>query len=102
MNDSTLPQESLEVANQDPNHDIKSFKFGFRTLEDNETGVKTKRPTIEVKLPVLSFEGIVSTMRGGGKGLELLQQAVETVYTDYIKDLLGEDQSITPREFPLR
>jgi hypothetical protein len=91
---------ALAVENADKYHDIRELKFGFRKQKDADTGVETKRPTIEVKLPVLSFEGIVQVLQNGGKGLELLHQAVENVYTDFIKEQLAADAKIDATNFP--
>lgn len=89
------------VANVDPKLDNKEFKFGFRTQKDAETGVETKRPTVEVKVGVLSIEGIIDVLtRGDAKEIELLQQAVENVYTDNIKSYLGENAQVTSDNFP--
>lgn len=89
------------VANVDKLHDVKELKFGFRTQKDAETGVETKRATVEVKLPVLSVEGIIDVLqRGDAKEMELLQQAIENTYTDFIKSKLAEDASLTSENFP--
>lgn len=92
--------DALAIENTDKFHDVKELKFGFRTIKDADTGVETKRPTVEVKLPVLSFEGIVQVLQNGGKQLELLMQAVEGTYADFIKSKLAEDATITSENFP--
>lgn len=100
-NNSVLAAATGEiVVKHDKNHDLKDMKFGFRKVTDTDTGVETRRATVEVKLPVVSFEGIVAILQDGGKGLELLTQAVESVYSDYIKSLLAEDATITSENFP--
>lgn len=89
------------VLSRDPRFDLKDMKFSFRTVKDAETGVETKRPTVEVKLPVLSYEGIGDILMGSDvKAQELLLQAVESVYADYIKSLLAEDPTLTSDNFP--
>jgi hypothetical protein len=88
------------VANVDKNLDNKEMKFSFRTQEDPDTGVKTKRAPIEVVIPVLSIEGIIDVLQRGGKELELLQQAVENVYAEFAKSVVAEDSTITSDNFP--
>ena len=103
MDTSTSVQtnpESAIVANFDKMVDFKEMKFGFRTIKDAETGVETKRETIEVKIPVPSIEGMIAIFEAGGKSLDLLQQAVQEVIASAIKDRLGDDSSITSVNFP--
>ena len=87
-------------ANFDKMVDFKEMKFGFRTIKDAETGVETKRETIEVKIPVPSIEGLIAIFEAGGKSLDLLQQAVQEVIASAIKDRLSDDSSITSVNFP--
>lgn len=87
-------------ANHDPLVDYKETSFNFRRTKDSETGVETKRDSIVVKLAVPSVEGIVKMLEAGGKELELLQNAVESTITDYVKSMLSDDQTITTENFP--
>ena len=98
----TNPESSTPAinANFDKMVDFKEMKFGFRTIKDAETGVETKRETIEVKIPVPSIEGLIAVFEAGGKGLDLLQQAVQEVIATAIKDRLSDDSSITAVNFP--
>ena len=88
-------------ANVDPNTTVKEKKFGFRTIEDKETGTKTKRPNVELKVPVLNVNGIIDVLQRGGKELELLLVAVEEQYDSFIKDMLGSNEALTTENFPL-
>lgn len=90
------------MVNPDPLHDTKEFKFGFRTIEDKETGTKTKRPNVEIKHKVISFEGLVAILStpGDSKEKQLLFSAVESVYVDAIKDYLADNESVTSENFP--
>jgi hypothetical protein len=97
---------ATEIHNPDPNHQVVEMKFGFRTKKDETSGVETKRPAVEVKLPVLSFEGLVSVLKNAGteagkKQYELLQQAVQGVYEANIKDFLADNENITSENFPI-
>lgn len=81
--------------------DYQDFSFTFRKTKDEETGVETKRPNVEVKLPVPSIEGIVDILQKGGKPLELLQSAVASVISDYVKSMLNDDATLTSDNFPV-
>jgi hypothetical protein len=87
-------------VNPDPLHDVKPFKFGFRTVKDKETGTESKRPNVEVNVKVLSFEGLVEVLQKEGKEKDLVFAAIHSVYEDYIKDLLADDEKITTENFP--
>jgi hypothetical protein len=86
-------------ANHDPLIDRKEVTFSFRKTKDPDTGVETKRENIDVVIEVPSVEGIVKMLQDGGKSLELLQSAVESTITDYIKSALSDDRSITSENF---
>jgi hypothetical protein len=89
------------LANVDQNHVVKDFKFGFRTIKDEETGISSKRPDIEIKLPVLGINGIIAILESGDeKQQQLLLQAVEDQYTGFIKATLADDQAINTDNFP--
>jgi hypothetical protein len=45
-------------------------------------------------------EGIIEILKAGGKGLELLQSAVENVVVDYARQRLADNISITSDNFP--
>lgn len=92
--------ETIQAAH-DPLVDIIDMKFAFRKTKDEETGVETKRPNVELKVPVLSIEGIVKVLETGGKGSELLVQSVRDTYDSYIKSLLSDDASLTSENFPM-
>lgn len=85
----------------DPLVDYKELTFNFRKTKDAETGVETKRKAVTAKIPVPSVEGIVKMLEEGGKPLELLQNAVESTITDYVKQLLSDDDKITSENFPV-
>lgn len=93
-------QAQTIAANHNPLVDVKEFNFTFRKTKDEESGVETKRNAVTAKLQVPSVEGIVKILEQGGKGLELLQQAVESVIQDYAKSLLADDGTITSDNFP--
>lgn len=97
MNDTTSPI----TANFDNKVDYHAVKFGFRSIKDKETGVETKRATVELsKLPVPSVEGIVAILEHGNeKSLALLQEAVADVIISRARDIINENESITSDNF---
>lgn len=87
-------------ANHNPLIDTKEITFGFRKTKDADTGIESKRDAVIARLPIPSVEGIVAILQAGGPGLELLQNAVESTITDYVKSLLSDDTEITSDNFP--
>ena len=77
----------------------RDFKFSFKT--DKETGFK--RPTVELRLPVLSVEGIIDILQNGEdrpKELELLLDVLaESVY-DQARAIVNDDEAISQDNFP--
>ena len=88
------------IVNFDNKLDYKSAKFNFRKVKDAETGVETKRATVELdKLPVPSVEGIVAILQTGGKALDLLLEAVAEVIINRARDVINENESLTSENF---
>lgn len=93
MSDNTI------AANFDNTVDLKDYKFNFKTTKDKETGEESKRPSIELKLPIPSVEGIVKILENGGKGLELLQEAVASIIIAQARSILNDNEAMTGAEF---
>lgn len=87
-------------ANFDNTVDVKEYKFHFKTVKDKDSGIETKRPTIELKLPVPSIEGIIKILEAGGKQLELLQSAVGDIIVAQARSLLSDNENMTAENFP--
>lgn len=88
------------IVNFDNKLDYKEGKFGFRKVTDKETGVETKRNTVELaKIPVPSIEGIVAILEAGGKSLDLLLEAVTEVVLTRARDYINENESVTSDNF---
>lgn len=92
-------------ANFDALIDIVPVKFNFKKTADTEDefGNKiegTKRPSLELDLPVLSVEGIIKVMEVGGKELELLREAVNDVIVARARQIINDDEAITADSFP--
>ena len=100
----TQTTPTTQAAEVSPNFnkliDLKSAKFNFRKVKDAETGVETKRATVELdKIPVPSVEGLVSIFNAGGKGLDLLMEAVQDVIINRARDVINAAETITSENF---
>lgn len=80
--------------------DNREVKFNFRTTKDEATGLETKRPSVELTLPVPSVEGIIAILKAGGKGLELLQEAVADVVVARAREIVSDKEDATAENFP--
>jgi hypothetical protein len=89
------------VANHNPLVDTKEFTFNFRKVKNEETGIESKRDSVTARLAVPSVEGIIKILEEGGKPLELLLSLVESGVTDYAKQRLADDPSLTSENFPV-
>ena len=110
QNQTAPTAEQVEVAKQELHNqivarfnnlvDTKEFKFSFKT--DKETGVK--RPTVELRLPVLSVEGIVDILQNGEerpKELELLLEVLGDAIYEQARSIVNDTEDITQENFPL-
>jgi len=87
-------------ANFDNKVDSKECKFHFKKVTDKDSGIETKRPTVELNLPVPSVEGIIAILEAGGKQLELLQSAVADVVIAQARSILNDSESMSADNFP--
>ena len=60
-----------------------------------------KRQAVELKLPVPSMEGIVEILKAGGKGLELLQDALLATVKGVASDFVSADEKISQDTLPV-
>lgn len=84
--------------------DVKDYKFHFKKIKDEKTGLESKRPTVELSLPVLSVEGVIDIIEHGverPKELELLMEAVAEVIQDRARELVNSKEDISQENFPL-
>jgi hypothetical protein len=88
------------AANFDNLVDKVAVKFNFRKVKDEATGLESKRPTVELELPLLSVEGIVKEFEAGGKRLELIVEAVREVQIARARELVNDKEDITSANFP--
>lgn len=75
--------------------DAKDFKFRFK--KDN---LGNQRATVELRGPVPSVEGIVSILEKGGKGLELLQDAMYDVVRGALGSFVADNESASQDNIP--
>jgi hypothetical protein len=87
--------DSINV-NVDNTVDLKEFKFRFK-----KDKLGNQRPTVELKLPVPSVEGIVSILERGGKGLELLLDVVSDTIRSAAASYVADDEKISQTSFPV-
>lgn len=89
--------------------DVKPTKFNFKKVEEKDEQGKvlstSKRPSVEVEIPVPSVEGIVAILENGQqnpKALELLLEAVANVIMDQGRSVINANESITDQSnFPI-
>lgn len=93
MTDTTT--QSGVTANFDNTVDFKDFTFHFK-----KDKLGNKRPSVELKLPIPSVEGIVAILEKGGKELELLQDAIYDVIRSQAAQIVSDDEKITQATFP--
>lgn len=89
------------VANYDFSIDARATIFNFKKSKDKDTGLETVRKPVTLVLPYPSVEGIADILRAGGKQLQLLFDAVESVINSAARDLLYEDTDLNAANFPV-
>ena len=87
-------------ANFDNTVDKVDVKFNFRKVKDEATGLESKRPTVEIPLPLLSVEGLVAAVQAGGKQLDLVIEAVRQVQIDRAREIVNDNENISAENFP--
>jgi hypothetical protein len=83
-------------ANFDNTVDMRDFKFNFRKDE-----LGNKRPSVELKLPVPSVEGIIAILQAGGKQLEFLQEIVADAIAAQARTIIDAKEDISQETFPM-
>lgn len=92
--------ESIKV-NYDFKVTTKPVNFNFKKSVDKITGIETIRKPVQLAIPYPSVEGVVNILETGGKGLELLMEAIEGVVNSAARDLLYEDEKLNAATFPV-
>lgn len=92
--------ESIKV-NYDFSVTTKPVSFNFKKSKDKVTGIETIREAVQLAIPYPSMDGIVNILEKGGKGLELLVEAIENVVNAASRDLLYDDVTLNAATFPV-
>lgn len=87
-------------ANFNNQVDVVETNFHFRKVKDEATKIETKRPTVTIPVPAPSVEGIVAILETGGKGLELLLEAVRDKIVEQARELINDNEALTADNFP--
>lgn len=88
--------------------DVVPTKFFFKKVKEvddkgKETGIETKRPTIELPIIRPSFEGILEFLKlPDSKEAKLIMEAVGEVATSRARELINENENLTAENFDLR
>jgi hypothetical protein len=80
---------------------VKDVMFNFKKSKDKTTGIEIERKPVALAVPYVSVEGIVAILEAGGKELELLQDAMETIVNAQAREILYDDTSLTAATFPV-
>jgi len=78
---------------------VKPVIFNFKTTKD-ENGISYKRDSLEIPCPMPNMQGLVDIIEAGGKQLELLMDAVESVVIQTARSFISEDESLNAINFP--
>lgn len=82
--------------------DVNETSFHFRKVKDKDTGIETKRATVTIPVPAPSVEGIIEILQAGGKGLELLQEAVRSIVIEQAREYINDTTDVTVDSFPYK
>ena len=74
-------------------------EFTFRKQKDDSV-IEYKRDTLVVPLPIPTINGVLSIIEEGGKGAELLREAVTEVIKTQARSLISEDEKLNAANFP--
>jgi hypothetical protein len=82
--------------------DVVPVKFHFKTKEDEVTKQKTRRPTVELKLPLVNLNGIIEIINSGDeKMITLMVDSLREVQVGQARNVVNEKEDITQDNFPL-
>lgn len=85
-----------------PGHvDLSSVQFNFKKTKDKDTGIETVRQPLQLAVPYPSVQGIIHILETGGKGLELLVDAVKAVVDAQVRSLINDDYTLNASTLPV-
>jgi len=87
-------------ANYDFDVDVKPVIFNFKKSKDKDTGIETIRKPVQLAIPYPSVQGLINIIEKGGKGLELVMEAMASVVDSAARDILHEGLTLTAATFP--
>lgn len=100
----TAEEMSIIAADIKANYDfdvtVRPVNFNFKKSKDKDTGIETIRNTVQLPVPYPSVQGLINIIERGGKGLDLVMEAMETVVNTAARDLLYEDLEMNASTFP--
>ena len=76
-------------------------EFKFKKSKNTDTKEVSFRNAVELVVPYPSVSGLSAIIEAGGKQLELLQEAAETVINDAVRNALYADQHCSAWSLPL-
>lgn len=94
--ESTEQASAPITVNSDPNVQYERATFRFK-----KDKMGNKRPNVELHLPVPSNKGLVNILTKGGKGLELLREAIYDVVRGVAADFVSADEKISQDTLPV-
>lgn len=87
-------------ASFDSTLDNSEVTYNFRSAEDKDTKIKTKRSAITLKIKHPSVEGAGIIYNQGGKGLELMIELMKDAVEQRARDILTDNPDMTEANFP--
>lgn len=97
---AVVAEENTVSVTYDNTVDKVQTKFSFRKVKDENTGLETKRPTVELELPMISIEGIVAAFKAGGPQLDLILEACRAIQESRAREIVNEREDINAENFP--
>ena len=88
-------------ANYNFDVDVRPVNFNFKKSIDKATGIETVRNTVQLAIPYVSVNGLVAIIEAGGKGLDLIREAMNSVVDAAARELLYEDLTLNAATFPV-
>ena len=89
-------------ANYNSEVDVKEVLFHFKKSKDKDTGVESKRDSLPLAIPYPNVEGIAEALGKGGKLLDLIVDAVETIITQQARDIINDsNDTLSAANFPV-
>lgn len=90
----TTENNATQIDSSNLNKNLQYVDTKFHFKKDKELG--TRRPTVELKIPVPSLEGIIAILEAGKeKEIQLLLDAVQSVVLEQARAQVNEKEDIS-------